>query len=65
MKGVDKSKIFDKLLFRQADALSMIGPNALPPDQLDRVSLQNLVFILRVLLVLIILSIFQNISLKY
>lgn len=38
MSRIDKSKIVDQQLFRQVTLMSNIGPSALPPDQLDRVS---------------------------
>lgn len=38
MRLVDKSNIFDEKLFRQVNLMSVIGPSALPPDQLDRVN---------------------------
>lgn len=38
MKGIDKNNIYDEYLYRQVKLMSTIGPSALPPDQLDRVS---------------------------
>lgn len=37
MRHIDQSKIFDDKLYRQVRLMSIIGPSALPPDQLDRV----------------------------
>ncbi|XP_052564749.1 angiotensin-converting enzyme isoform X2 [Culex pipiens pallens] len=36
MRHIDQSKIFDDKLYRQVRLMSIIGPSALPPDQLDR-----------------------------
>ncbi|KXJ82378.1 hypothetical protein RP20_CCG014031 [Aedes albopictus] len=36
MSRIDQSKIFDDKLYRQVRLMSIIGPSALPPDQLDR-----------------------------
>ncbi|XP_055642821.1 angiotensin-converting enzyme isoform X2 [Toxorhynchites rutilus septentrionalis] len=36
MQRIDQSKIFDEKLYRQVRLMSIIGPSALPPDQLDR-----------------------------
>lgn len=41
MKRVDASKIYDPKLYRQVRLMSIIGPSALPPDQLDRVGFYN------------------------
>lgn len=38
VQTIDKSRIFDDNLYRQVRFMSIIGPNALPPDQFDRVS---------------------------
>lgn len=38
MRQIDTSFIYDEKLFRQVKLMSIIGPSALPPDQLDRVS---------------------------
>lgn len=36
MKLIDQSRLFDNNLYRQVRLMSVIGVNALPPDQLDR-----------------------------
>uniref|UniRef100_A0A2M4BCM7 Angiotensin-converting enzyme n=1 Tax=Anopheles marajoara TaxID=58244 RepID=A0A2M4BCM7_9DIPT len=36
MRRIDQTKIFDDKLYRQVRLMSIIGPSALPPDQLDR-----------------------------
>lgn len=36
MQQIDQSRIYDNFLFRQVRLMSIIGTNALPPDQLDR-----------------------------
>lgn len=36
MKQFDQSRIYDNSLYRQVRLMSIIGTNALPPDQLDR-----------------------------
>ncbi|XP_053696511.1 angiotensin-converting enzyme [Sabethes cyaneus] len=36
MRHIDQTKIFDDKLYRQVRLMSIIGPSALPPDQLDR-----------------------------
>lgn len=36
MRQIDQSRIFDPNLYRQVRLMSIIGTNALPPDQLDR-----------------------------
>lgn len=38
IQTIDKNAIFDDNLYRQVKFMSIIGPNALPPDQFDRVS---------------------------
>lgn len=38
MRQIDQNRIFDQQLYRQVKFMSNIGPSALPPDQLDRVS---------------------------
>lgn len=38
MRQIDTNFIYDEKLFRQVKLMSIIGPSALPPDQLDRVS---------------------------
>lgn len=38
IQTIDKSHIYDDKLYRQVRFMSIIGPNALPPDQFDRVS---------------------------
>lgn len=38
IQTIDKNRIFDDKLYRQIRFMSIIGPNALPPDQFDRVS---------------------------
>ncbi|XP_031632391.1 homeobox protein 2-like [Contarinia nasturtii] len=38
IQTIDKSRIYDDKLYRQVRFMSIIGPNALPPDQFDRVS---------------------------
>lgn len=38
MRQIDTSFIYDEKLYRQVKLMSIIGPSALPPDQLDRVS---------------------------
>lgn len=41
IQTIDKSHIYDDNLYRQVRYMSIIGPNALPPDQFDRVSLSD------------------------
>lgn len=36
MKKVESNRIYDNDLYRQVRLMSVIGVNALPPDQLDR-----------------------------
>lgn len=40
IQTIDKNHIYDDKLYRQVRFMSTIGPNALPPDQFDRVSLR-------------------------
>lgn len=44
VQTIDKSRIFDDKLYRQVRFMSIIGPNALPPDQFDRVSILSFLF---------------------
>lgn len=37
VQTVDKNRVLDDGIYRQLRFLSVIGPNALPADQLDRV----------------------------
>lgn len=41
MQHIDQSKVYDRFLNRQVKLMATIGPSALPPDQLDRVSLSD------------------------
>lgn len=38
IQTIDKNRIYDDKLYRQVRYMSITGPNALPPDQFDRVS---------------------------
>lgn len=38
IKTIDQHSIYDEKVYRQVKMLASIGPSALPPDQLDRVS---------------------------
>lgn len=42
IQTIDRSKILDDQLYRQVRFMSTIGPNALPPDQFDRVCMRNI-----------------------
>lgn len=44
---IEKDRVGDPRLWRQLRHLSVIGPAALPPDQLDRVSLLELLLSVR------------------
>lgn len=41
IQTIDKNRIFDDKLYRQVRYMSIIGPNALPPDQFDRVCIKG------------------------